>query len=80
LLQLRDTQTAIREALEERYDAWQEARDVLTKGKDKDIEINGEGQLQWRQSADPYETEELDEKPIPMTRSQYTRPEVSHSI
>jgi hypothetical protein len=66
--QIEDTQKAIREALEERYDAWQEARDVLTAGKDPDIEINDEGRLQWRPQAEPYDTDEIDGQVVPMTR------------
>ncbi|KIW05854.1 uncharacterized protein PV09_03057 [Verruconis gallopava] len=65
-----ETQRAIREALEERYDAWLEARDILMAGKDPDIEINEHGRLQWRAEQDPYEVEEMEDKTTSVKESQ----------
>jgi large subunit ribosomal protein L47 len=73
--QLKDTQKAIREALQERYEAWQEAKDIINADQDPDVTVNAEGQPVWRQDADPYEIDEMDGKIEPMTNSRVALPE-----
>jgi hypothetical protein len=41
----------------------------LTAGKDPDIEINQQGNLQWRPDEEPYSVDEMDEQiVVPMTQ------------
>jgi hypothetical protein len=71
--QLKDTQKAIRETLQERYEAWQEAKDIINKDHDPDVTVNSEGLPVWRDSADPYEVDEMEGAIEPMTRSEQGR-------
>jgi len=54
--------------LQERYEAWQEAKDIVNKDQDPDITVGADGSPVWRAEADPYEVDEMDGKMEPMTR------------
>ena len=61
---------AIRETLQERYEAYQEAREIINKDQDPDITIDDNGQPVRRIEYDPYDVEETEDKVQPMTRPQ----------
>jgi len=67
---IKDTQMAIRETLQERYEAYQEAREIINKDQDPDITIDDNGQPVRRIEYDPYDVEETEDKVQPMTRPQ----------